>query len=207
MAFETGIRVKIDASGAKRGAEQVKRAFANIKDAARRDMSIAKRSVAGLGTAFGRIKSSILSVKGAMIGLGGAFVARKLVGEFADFERGLIAVGKTTGLPCTPSPRRSSSMPARRHRAPRQQLRGDRSGNRGSDQARGSSRCPFQPHGSRRDGPGCGNEGTGRGGRARCLHGQQGVARHGGSNRGRRRGDGILVAHHWQNPRGDGSTI
>ncbi len=98
MAFETGIRVKIDASGAKRGAEQVKRAFANIKDAARRDMSIAKRSVAGLGTAFGRIKSSILSVKGAMIGLGGAFVARKLVGEFADFERGLIGVGKTTGL-------------------------------------------------------------------------------------------------------------
>lgn len=98
MAFETGIRVKIDASGAKRGAEQVKRAFANVKDAARRDMALAKRSVAGLGTAFGRIKSSILSVKGAMVGLGGAFVARKLVGEFADFERGLIGVGKTTGL-------------------------------------------------------------------------------------------------------------
>lgn len=91
MAFETGIRIKIDSRGARAGARQVRGALRSIGPTARR----AATAITG---AFDRVRRTLFSLKTLVGGVFVGLAVRKVIGEFADFERGLIGVGKTTGI-------------------------------------------------------------------------------------------------------------
>lgn len=51
-----------------------------------------------MGGAFEAVRRTIFSVQGALAGIGVGLAIRKVVSEFAEFERGLIGVGKTTDI-------------------------------------------------------------------------------------------------------------
>ncbi len=80
MPFETGIRIKIDSSGARAGAREVRAATDSVKGS------------------FNNLRRSLFSVQNLIGTVFASLAVRKAVREFAEFERGLISVGKTTGL-------------------------------------------------------------------------------------------------------------
>ena len=84
----------VDPSGAERGYRQAGAAADRYKRQAREAVSSTDR----INGAFGRLTSTVFSLKGALAGIGAGLAIRQTIKAFSDFERQMIEVGKTTNL-------------------------------------------------------------------------------------------------------------
>jgi TP901 family phage tail tape measure protein len=116
-----GIRLNIDASQARQAERTAKGAFSGIGQSAketenkvdrmgralgmeryanalRGSASKVDRSLASMRRGVNNLIGKVVSLQGALVGLGGALVIRKTLISFSELEQGLIEVQKTTGM-------------------------------------------------------------------------------------------------------------
>lgn len=90
----TTLVLGIDASGARRGAQQ----FERSADKVQRDARGATRSVNRMEGSFSRLGNAAKALGGVLAAAGIGVALTQMIRQFAEFERQLVEVGKTTDL-------------------------------------------------------------------------------------------------------------
>lgn len=89
--MESRLVVTIDGRGATSGSRQVNSAIDSVR-------SNARGMVTEVDGSFNRLRRSLFSIQGAIASLGIGEFVRRSIRSFAEFETGLVGVGKTTGM-------------------------------------------------------------------------------------------------------------
>lgn len=96
--YRTSLIIDGDARGGIRAVHATTDEIRQLDAASARSARNTRTAALTMRQSFENVRSSVLNTKTAALGLAGAVVLRKSISDFADFEKGLIGVGKTTNI-------------------------------------------------------------------------------------------------------------
>ncbi|MES1927550.1 phage tail tape measure protein [Salinisphaera sp. T31B1] len=96
--YRTTLIVDGNAQGGIRAVHATRDELRQLDTANERSARNSRTAALTMAQGYERVRSSVINTRTAAVGLAGAVVLRKTISEFADFEKGLIGVGKTTNI-------------------------------------------------------------------------------------------------------------